>query len=721
MCELDLRTGPDGVAVLYGGEVWVRGMRMRLGGDLLEIFEHGEISGQDRLGGFTGRALTCVRDREPIIELSVKLYPARAALLVEALVVEELTGLAGEDSFLASPLDVPLLFLREADYLLFTWGMVGPGGKGEWPHPVHGNTLENLPPDRPFAPLVLAAGRRSLAISPASHLPVSPLRAVKLGGNTAIARGIHGAIDRLPRGSVLRTLLVFGGDPLATLHSLGDILLSLGGKGRPRPTDHPVLSRLGYWTDYGAYYSDLFHPADEQTLLELGRHFRSRKLPVGYFGLDLWYEYERAGLATAYRPDPGKFPRGLGPIAHQTGIPMFLHLSGFARENVYRDRYRFLEGEEAACPAEPRFYRDLARELKGQGAIGVWHDHLRNQQGRVPVLRASLTAAEDWFAAMTSAFEEAGLPLLLSVPTMGFLLAATQAPGVIAARSGEDYLVRQEQQLAMLPPKVRKKYELVPYREFIRGRFLMGWLLWALGMYPFHDVFITNASHPEGFCEPRARDEALMRALSCGPVGIGDKLGCVDRGIVERLCFSDGTLAKPDRPAQPLWRPLFQGLLAAAAETTLEPWTWRFLAVYNITEGEQAYSLDPADLGAEGAVVYDYFRRRLASGVAGGLPPEGGDYFILAPLVEGIALLGLLDKYITLPAGRCRLERGPEGLLVMFSTPPGGEHLVGAVSEAGLAVEAQGAELRGVWREGALHLIRVRPQSPRWRLSFRTR
>ena len=139
------------------------------------------------------------------------------------------------------------------------------------------------------------------------------------------------------------------------------------------------------------------------------------------------------------------------------------------------------------------------------------------------------------------------------------------------------------------------------YRDFIRGRFLTGWLLWSLGMYPFHDVFITNAQHPEGFAEPRAQDEALMRALSCGPIGIGDKLGYVDEEIVRKLCFPDGELAKPARPARPRWAPLREGLLVAAAETALAVGTWTFLAVYNLTEEAVEYRLHPEELGLGGA------------------------------------------------------------------------------------------------------------------------
>jgi hypothetical protein len=696
----------------------VEGLGVRLRDGFLRAAETEDLAGEDLLGTYSGAALAFAAGEERVVRLALKLYPERGAVLVEAEVLSDLVGLAGEDSFLASPLDAPVLFLSEGEYLLFTWGMVGPGGGGEWPRPICGSQLGKIPRDRPFAPLVVTDGCRSLAVSPASHFPVSPLRALD-PSRRAIARGLHGAIGRLPKGTVLKTLLSFGDDPFETLYTLGEVLLALGGRGRHGPSEHPVLSRLGYWTDYGAYYSDLFHPADEKTLRELARYFHLKGIPVGYFGLDLWYDYERAGLARSYRPDVEKFPRGLGQLVRETDIPVFLHLSGFARDNAYQGRYRFLEGEEAACPAEPEFYRDLARELLAEGAIGVWHDHLRNQQGRIPELRNSLTAAEDWFRGMTQAFSAAGLPLMLSVPTMGFLLSATAAPGVIAARSGEDYLVRHEQQLAMLLPEVRKKYEPVPYRDFIRGRFLMGWLLWCLGMYPFHDVFITNAQHPEGFAEPRAQDEALMRALSCGPIGIGDKLGYVDEGIVGKLCFPDGELLKPDFPARPRWAPLREGLLVAVAETALSAGTWTFLAVYNLTEETVDYRLDPEELGVGKGVLYDYFRGRVVGRLAGKLPPEGGDYFVLTPEVNGMALVGLLGKYITVPAGRCRVEPAKGGLAATFRAPPGEDYPVGVYAPGGLAAAAEGAEILDTAQVENLHSVVVRPRTEEWTLILR--
>jgi len=53
-------------------------------------------------------------------------------------------------------------------------------------------------------------------------------------------------------------------------------------------------------------------------------------------------------------------------------------------------------------------------------------------------------------------------------------------------------------------------------------------VLYALGMLPFHDLFLTRP-HP-GLGGDNPEEEALLRALSCGPVGIGDGPGMVHAG-----------------------------------------------------------------------------------------------------------------------------------------------------------------------------------------------
>ena len=138
-----------------------------------------------------------------------------------------------------------------------------------------------------------------------------------------------------------------------------------------------------------------------------------------------------------------------------------------------------------------------------------------------------------------------------------------------------------------------------------------------------------------------------------------------------------------------------------------------------MTEEAVEYRLHPEELGLGGGVLYDHFRGRVVKEISGKLPPEGGDYFIIAPDVNGIAFIGLLDKYITVPAGRCQVELVKGGLVVRFRTPPGEEYPVGVHSPAGLVAEADGAEIVGMAQVESLHSIVVRPRAGEWTLTLR--
>ena len=47
-------------------------------------------------------------------------------------------------------------------------------------------------------------------------------------------------------------------------------------------------------------------------------------------------------------------------------------------------------------------------------------------------------------------------------------------------------------------------------------------------------------------------EEALVSALSGGPVGPSDGIGGSDASLIMRTCRLDGLLLKPDRPATPI-------------------------------------------------------------------------------------------------------------------------------------------------------------------------
>ncbi len=709
-----------------GLELVIAGRRYSTADGSLERLGHWPLAGEDKLGPYRGLGLVYGWTTE-LLELRLKAYGNQALIELEAL--QELEGTTIADSFYNTTFNL-VFYLRDGKFLLYTWGLRHAGEPGRWPEGITGQNLSELPRE-PFAPIVLWTDEGALALAPANYFLTSPLRlwpAEAERGRPAIAHGFHGAVERVPQGTIRKTALAFAeeGEPARALYTLGDLLLKLGGKERPGPLADLLLERLSYWNDYGAYYSHPFNPIDERKLLELADYFRREGLPVGYYGLDLWYRFKEIGRATDYRPDPERFPRGLGAIAEETGLPFLLHLSAFAREFA-AEGHKFVPGEGSSHPAEPRrFYRELGKRLKGEGACGVWHDWLWVQQSSVRRLRADPEQAERWFAEMAAAFAEEGLPMLLCMPTMGFHLASTCHENIIAARSYCDYLNTQPGQVERARA-LGLEAELIPMQRYLQQNLLVGLVLHALGVHPFYDAFITNGEHPEGFAEAQPEERALFCALSAGPVGIGDKLGCVDKKVVERLTLPDGRLAKPDRPPWPLFDfslNIVPELMVAWTETQIGELHWRYLLLANVGDRPAEARLNLKQLFDEEFIAYDCLSGRLLAqdGLKVSLEPARLRCYLLAPRRAGMALIGLQGRYVPMPHGLVEgLRIAEEGWELRLALSPGEEYPILFWSEEGVpAAEAEGAEVVvQELKDGNLHLILLRARAASVRLRLR--
>lgn len=713
-----MQTEEDRPVILVGEKPWVklglaipiRGEWHRDGEDLVGgPWE--ERTDEDDLGPFRAWRRIHSLSGEPLLSLEVRDYGA--AVLVRGELLRKISGLRVADSFEAPTFLVPMFSLaRDLRFFLTTFGLAdGPKGDrhpgGYWPEAVFGRGPEELPKEA-FAPLVLFSEEGALAIAPGNWFLTSPM--VRMPGGAA--RGLHGAVDSLPAEFTVDTWFVAGENVPSALVALGDLLMAQSGKRRPHSKDHPFLSTLGHWNAYGSYYTEQFHPLDGKTVEELASYFKREDIPIRYFGLDLWYPYPRIGQATCYQPDQHKYPEGLKKLGERTGLPYVLHLAALVKENEY-----------GINPADPTVYRTIAQELKGEGGIAAWHDWLRTQQHFTPALRADPEAAERWFSGMAKAFREAGLPVLLCMHTMGMALASTREPNVISARSYTDYLFGQSGQMERLVAMGFADFakNRRPRQAFIRNNVLVGMVLYALGLLPFHDLFITNAHHVEGFGDELAEQEALLRALSAGPVGIGDKLGEIDKELVARLAFPDGHLAQPDRPLFPLWETLGEEVLVAWTETRLnEKLRWIYLVAFNVGAEEQAYRVDTSRIFGNAHFIYDYFGGQLVKEVAGRLPPARAHYYVLVPQVVGTGLLGLTDKFVTMPTGRLldfQVDKG--GIQATLSLPQGVVYPVAAFSpDTGLTVAAdQRAEVVKVQRSD-LVVAWIKPTQEAFSLCF---
>jgi len=700
--ELKIRDLGSSLDLLYGAEeilpdvkplLFVRGSKLEPP-DGLKLESSKEATGSDAFGKYRAVVKDYLYGSYPTLRASVKVYESGLALFeLEAL--RRLSGLYRGDDFSKINFNYPTFsLLRNCEVLTFTWGLSGvsePFPDGEWPRAITGPP-SSLPSDKPFSPLIVDLGDVSLAISASNYFLTSPLALV---GRERVARGLHGSVDIIDRGFVTESVMILGEDKIQSLIKWGDFLLRKGGKTRVDRLRSRLLSKLGYWNCYGSYYTELLNKFDEKAMVRVMEAFKKAGVELGYLGLDLWYPYEEIGLAKAYRPDPLKYPNNL-----KGAPPLFLHLSAFSKFNEYKGKYKFLDGKYASLPLQFELYYDIAKELKALGAFGIWHDWLWAQQYGVEKLRSDPTLADSWFKAMCSKLAEEGLVIMLCMPTVGFLMASTQAPNVIAARSYTDYLFRLREQVGLLRER-GLKLKAEPRADAIYNNFMVGTLIYALGMYPYFDVFITSKEGPKGFRDELSELEALTRALSCGPVGIGDREDLVNWDLVRKLVLPDGTLAKPDRPSLPL-NEYFKGeLLGVHTLSEVNGRRWFYLAFFNLSSDVLRLSYDFRALLKGGRyLLYDFLEGALIEGlkVDVNLEPLGYKYYVAVPLLgEGKAMIGLVDKYITFPSSHFKLSSLGDEVEVKLKA------LKGALYKLGLRIP-EGVEVKGakvIREEGA--------------------
>ncbi len=543
--DISVQRRGEGFSLAYDGHEFIEDLGIGLPVDgvwrwtsdgSIRVLEALQGTGRDRLGRYDYHALIYTvpgvyGGDVPAIRQELRNYGG-SRLTVETTALEDIAGTYVEDSFHDTTFNSPIMLLAEdLNYLAYTWGLISLESSrdgGHFPEAVTGRGLANLPSKlskagyspkedlstiskKPFCPLVLYDDQeRTLAAAPFNHFLISPLRVIDTPSETAVARGLHGSVDGIPRNTTTRTALVFGRGVAETLYRLGDWLLEAGGKDRRDHSDHPLLGTAGYWNCFGGYYTELFRKADEEVLQELSACFRDAEVPIGYFGLDLWYRYGQVGFARSYKPDPVKYPRGLETVHRETGIPYLLHMSAFDTPNDYMGKHEFTVGPASSYPVERTFYEGLAGEFESWGALGIWPDFLRTQLQNSPSLRSRIGSADRWFDDLAGAFGDRGMAVMMCMPTIGHYLASTRHRNVMAVRTHTDYLNHQSQQVEALRVTGQVR-NFMPFQDSIRHNVLLSLLAGSLGLAPSYDVFLTNRQHPEG------RSPTQSTKPCCGP------------------------------------------------------------------------------------------------------------------------------------------------------------------------------------------------------------
>lgn len=639
--------------------------------------------GSDDLGGFHELGLTWAA--EPQLSAGVRAYSDLGLVVLRLAANQELHGFANGN---VAALSLAWHF-QPAQRLA---GGVPEGTRSyahqfaEFALPVNGDANAAgffLTPHRPplVAPLLLIApDGRTLLIAPLDHfheqMIAVPADAEHAGDG--IACGWHGDLNDIPAGFATEMALLAADGPRAALSTWAGILLRRNRTQRLGRYADEMVGKLSYWTDNGAVYYYRTEPdCDYTTTLErVVADLEHKQVPIRTVQIDSWFyphQYLRpvssegapivppSGMMT-WEPREDLFPNGFRDLQQRLGgRPTAFHSRHFSAHSPYNDGFATWKDGDYAHPSDPTLYDLLMASAASWGANTYEQDWLVESFFGVRGMRAAPGRARAWQEAMDQAAGANGMHLQWCMATPADFMQTVNLRNVASIRTCGDYRYMFDNGANWV--------------WFLHTNALAR----ALGLWPFKDVFLSHGKTSLSEGEPYAEVEALLSALSGGPVGIGDQLGCTNRDLVMRCCRNDGVLIKPDVPLAALDRCFARNaffhhsLLVGEAHNLHPAGRWLYLASFNASHAKQPIEdkVSLADLGAlrpDGdVIVYDWRQRtwqRLGRDGAWNvdLGYQEWDYRIVCPLLAGdITVFGDADKYASVGdqrVGRIRTEDG---------------------------------------------------------------
>ncbi len=479
---------------------------------------------------------------------------------------------------------------------------------------------------------------------------------------TTIDWGWHGDLDDIPAGTTSR-LGVFVGDSPRRLLDAWVGCLDVA----PRlPVDHDTLGRrVSYWTDNGAAYWYRTEPHPDgtprsvtETLVDAVASVEEASVPIGAVQVDSWFYPHQttrpfdtddwivppSGLAD-WAPRADILPDGFEPLRAGLGHdrPLVAHCRHLWAGSPLAEAVEVWEDGDLAHPTGPDHYETLLDRAASWGVETFEHDWLVECWTGVRGLRAGVGRPRAWQEGIDAAAEARGMTLQWCMATPADLFQTATLRRVTSIRTSGDH------------------------GYLVGPGFLWAWFCYssalarAFGLAPFKDVFASGGEHAE--------IEAMLSALSTGPVGLGDAIGTTDGDVVAATCRPDGTIVRPDVPLaavdacyrdHAVARPV---PLVAECRTDHAAGRWTQVVCVNAyRRGEPVQGV--VDLGAAtptGDVVrFDLRTGALARGTADwtvALEPEAWTHHLLAPWMdlagERVAVLGDVSKHA--PVGRARI------------------------------------------------------------------
>ncbi|MFL6257747.1 MAG: Sip1-related alpha-galactosidase [Pyrinomonadaceae bacterium] len=442
-----------------------------------------------------------------------------------------------------------------------------------------------------------------------------------------------------------------------------------------------VFTRLG-WCSWNAYGQGV--TADK--VVASVRSMREKRIPLGFVLVDDGWLSVKEQKLTGFDADPSKFPGGMAALARRLReeykvphVGVWHTFQGYwngIEEDSEAARghslFKGLEGKLLPDPREGRgesFYEDWFRLLKGWGYDFVKVDGQGNNvkftDGLMPLFDSGGGAHRNLQGAAEKFFGE---------PGRVNLIGESEPVGVINCMemSLENAFNWHTSNIARNSDDYQPELKHNPKDHVFQNAYNAFWL--SNFAYPDWDMFQSY--------DPAAEYHAVARAVSGGPVYFTDEAGKERPEILQRLALSDGRLLMPDEPAQVtrdllLSDPSIERVaLKVFAHVTRPGLSAGVVAAFNVNKsaGTVAGTLDTRDVewGSNRpaqVAVYRLSDRRITlfpiepPALYFDLSENGFDLFTFAPVEDGVAVFGLLDKYVS-PAAVVSVTRGVDGVTV---------------------------------------------------------
>jgi hypothetical protein len=524
----------------------------------------------------------------------------------------------------------------------------------------------------PFRPAVVmplglvAPDGRTLLLAPltAFHEQVIGVPAGKEQAATGLRAGWHGDIDEVEAGFATELAIIAGYGARECFARWARLLRSASRVAAPARDTDVLGTRLSYWTDNGSAYWYRTEPGLDpaSTIVAAVDDLEARGAPIAAVQLDSWwYPHEvlrpfdteewvvpPTGMVR-WEPRDDVLPEGVAALRERLGRrPLVAHCRHLAADCAYADHMPMWTDGDRAHPQDAELYERLLDQAVAWGVEVFEHDWLIECFLGVRGLRAPGRAAA-WQEGIDAALDARDLHAQWCMASPADFAQTSRLRNITSIRTSGDhgYLVGPE----------------VLWAWFLHTNVMAR----ALGLWPYKDVFHSVRT------SPTREVEALLAALSAGPVGVGDRIGAADIALIRRTCRADGVLVRPDVPIAAIDRcaftaPVWSGEpLIGSAHTEHIAGRWGYVVTANVASDESRNArIDLCDLGEDRPATDDIAVFDWRSGRIDVLPRDGSfevalartewDYRVLAPVLErGIAVIG--DPAVYACAGDARVAR----------------------------------------------------------------